>query len=173
MRKITCAIVALLVASGVLFAQEAYVKTGEGVRVKKIAFVGVNVYYIVHQMKGKLPPKNAAAIINADQDKVFSMSLMRDIDSQKIVNAIQEAYALNGYGNPAHGLQLFSVVTGDLKNGDNITIAYNAATKTTSCYFKGKGAAVGGVEFMKATWSIWFGKIDQPGLTQALMAQMP
>jgi hypothetical protein len=30
-------------------------------------------------------------------------------------------------------------------------------------------ATVPGEEFMKATWSIWFGKIDQPNLGDSLL----
>lgn len=165
--------VALFAIPALVFAQEAFTKTGEGVRVKNIAFINVNVYYIVHQMKGKLPGKNPQAIIDAEQEKTFWLSMMRDIDSQKIVGAIQEAYIKNGYNNPANGQQLFSVITGELKQGDNLTLYYNPASKTTTCTFKGRSATVAGSDFMKATWSIWFGKIDQPGLTQALMANIP
>lgn len=165
--------VALFAVPALLIGQEAFTKTGEGVRVKNIAFINVNVYYIVHQMKGKLPAKNPQAIIDADQEKTFWLSMMRDVDSQKIVGAIQEAYVKNGYNNPANGQQLFSIITGELKQGDNMTIYYSPATKTTTLSFKGKSSSVAGVDFMKATWSIWFGKIDQPGLTQALMANIP
>jgi len=171
MKRVMYGLLALFVCTA-LHAEDVWVKTGEGVRVKNIAFINVNVYYIVHQVKGKMPAKDPSAIINADQDKLFSLSMMRDIDSQKIVNAIVEAYHKNGYSNDANALALFSVVTGDLKQNDNITLVYSAASKTVSCYFKGKAASVGGVDFMKATWSIWFGNIDQPYLTQALMSQM-
>jgi len=33
-------------------------------------------------------------------------------------------------------------------------------------------ASVGGADFMKAVWSIWFGKIDQPSLGDAMIANM-
>lgn len=172
MRKLVLGFAALALVSGI-FAQEAFTKTGEGVRVKAIAFINVSVYYIVHSMKGPLPAKNPQAIINADQDKTFWLSMMRDIDSAKIVNAIQEAYVRNGYNNAGNGQACFGVITGELKQNDTITIYYSSASKTVTCSYKGKSASVGGVDFMKATWSIWFGNIDQPALTQQLMANMP
>jgi hypothetical protein len=39
---------------------------------------------------------------------------------------------------------------------------------------QGQGAAsVDGVDFMKAVWSIWFGKIDQPSLGDQLISRIP
>jgi hypothetical protein len=32
---------------------------------------------------------------------------------------------------------------------------------------------VDGVDFMKAVWSIWLGKIDQPKLGDQLISQLP
>lgn len=38
---------------------------------------------------------------------------------------------------------------------------------------QGMGSAtIGGVDFMKAVWSLWFGKIDQPRLGDDLMSKM-
>ncbi len=150
-----------------------FVTTGSGIRVKKIAFVSVNVYSITHQMKNPPASKNAQEIINADVDKRFTLKLLRDVEAEKIATAIKEAFANNGYTNKANIDTFSSVLTGDIKEGGTITISYNAATKTTSCSFAGKTSNVTGVDFMKATWSIWFGKIDQPALTQALMSKLP
>lgn len=173
-RKLAVALATLLMA-GTLAAQGAeWVTTGGGVRVKKIAFVSVNVYYITHQMRGTLPAKDAQAVLNADQDKRFILKMMRDVEAEKIVAAIREAYTRNGRGaSIPQGNQLFSVLTGNLAKDETISISYNAANKTTTCTYKGRSASVAGVDFMKATWSIWFGSIDQPGLTTALLSRMP
>lgn len=150
-----------------------FVTTGSGIRVKKIAFVSVKVYSITHQMKNPPASKDAQAIINADVDKRFTLKLLRDVEAEKIANAIKEAFDRNGYTNKANIDTFSSVLTGDIKEGGTITIAYNAGTKTTTCTFAGKTSSVSGVDFMKATWSIWFGKIDQPALTQDLMSKLP
>ncbi|MCX8000395.1 MAG: chalcone isomerase family protein [Leptospiraceae bacterium] len=150
-----------------------FVTTGSGIRVKKIAFVNVKVYSITHQMKNPPTSKDTQAIINADVDKRFTLKLLRDVEAEKIANAIKEAFDRNGYTNKANIDTFSSVLTGDIKEGGTITIAYNAGTKTTTCTFAGKTSSVNGVDFMKATWSIWFGKIDQPSLTQDLMSKLP
>jgi len=60
----------ILVSSFEVFAQSGdWVTTGSGTRVKKIAFVSVNVYSITHQMKNPPATKSAQAIIDADVEK--------------------------------------------------------------------------------------------------------
>jgi hypothetical protein len=54
-----------------------------------------------------------------------------------------------------------------------VTITYNSATKQTTFWEQGGGTqVVDGLDFMKATWSIWFGKIDQPSLGDALISKL-
>ena len=171
MRKIL--FVASIIFGFGLYAQaKDFTVTGSGVRVKKIAFVSVKVYSITHSMKD-VPAKNAQEIINADTDKKFVLKMMRDIEAEKIANAFKEAYGNNGYSNAGNISTISSVLSGDLKEGDTITFSYNSANKTVSLTSGGKTSNVAGVDFMKATWSIWFGKIDQPDLTQNLMSKIP
>ena len=160
-----------LLSVGIYAQAKDFTVTGSGVRVKKIAFVPVKVYSITHSMKD-VPAKNAQEIINADTDKKFVLKMMRDIDAEKIGNAIKEAYSNNGYTNSGNINTISSILTGDLKEGDTITFAYNSASKTVTCTMSGKTSNVSDLNFMKATWSIWFGKIDQPDLTQSLMSRI-
>ncbi len=153
--------------------QYGYYTTGYGIRVKNIAFINVNVYEVVHKMKEFPKVKSKAAVIEADVDKQMVLRMLREVDSARLVKAVGEAYALNGYGNTASINQLFGIVQGDVKKDEFIVITYTAATKTVSVYFRGKGSAVSGVDFMKATWSCWFGKIDQPALGDGLISQIP
>lgn len=165
-------VLALFVFGMDVMAQaQNYTTTGFGIRVKKIAFVSVNVYQITHQMKDVPANRSASEMINADTDKRFYLKMKRDVDAAKIGAAFNDAYTLNGYSNKANQQTLFGVLKGDLKENETITISYNATTKTTSCNYGGKTSTVAGVDFMKATWSIWFGKIDQPALTAALVGK--
>jgi hypothetical protein len=175
MRKILTIFFFLVSVSGLeVFAQAGdWVTTGSGIRVRKIAFVNVNVYSITHQMKNPPATKSAQAIIDADVEKKFTLKLMRSLDAEKISNAINDAYKLNGYTNQANIDTIRNVLVGDINEGETIVFSYNPANKTTSCTFRGKTSNVAGIDFMKATWSIWFGKIDQPALTQALMSKLP
>jgi hypothetical protein len=157
-----------LVFSFGLFAQAGLTQTGSAIR-EKFFF---KVYLITHAMK-EVPAKNAQDIINAETDKKFTLKMLRGVESAKISGAFTEAFTKNGHSDKLQQLNTFSnVLTGDLAENDVITISYNAASKAVSCSYKGKTSTVNGSDFMKAVWSIWFGKIDPSSITQSLMSQI-
>lgn len=163
----------LVLAAGAR-ADGDYVRTGSATRVKKVAFISVEVCDIVHSMKALPKPKSKQAIIDMDVDKKFELTLKRDVDHERIVNALKEAYAQNGYTDAAKIGQAMAVVRGELKKGSRIVIAYDADKKATTLNVDGSGSAtVPGVDFMKGTWRIWFGSIDQADLGDRLMSQIP
>ncbi|MCU0685815.1 MAG: hypothetical protein MUF34_26840, partial [Polyangiaceae bacterium] len=63
----------------------------------------------------------------------------------------------------------------ELKEKSYLTFAYNAEQKTTTLTAAGKSVSVGGEDFMKATWNIWFGSgiDDQTGLGDQLISKLP
>jgi hypothetical protein len=156
-------------ASALERGADGYFKTGEGIRYKKIAFLNIKVYAIDHYMKDLPPSKSKEAVINADVDKKFSWKMLRTVDAEKIRNALREAYAMNGYRDAGKINQFVASITKELKSGDNVTIKYDAANKTTTISSPAGSATVGGEDFMKATWKIWFGNIDQKNLGDELL----
>jgi len=167
----------LAVATGA-FALDAnkdgWFHTGDGIRTKSVAFINVKVYAIGHDMKALPPSKSKQAVIDADVDKRITWKMLRDVDHEKITNALKEAYAQNGYGDGGKIAQAMSAFKSELKENTYVTIAYNSTSKATTFTVMGAGggsATVGGVDFMKATWSIWFGKIDQPSLGDAMISR--
>lgn len=156
-------------ASALERGADGYFKTGEGIRYKKIAFINIKVYSIDHYMKDLPPAKSKEAVINADVDKKFSWKMLRTVDAEKIRNALREAYAKNGYNDAGKINQFVASITKELKSGDNVTIKYDAANKTTTISSPAGSATVGGEDFMKATWKIWFGNIDQKNLGDELL----
>jgi Chalcone isomerase-like len=168
------AFVAVLLAAGGLFAQGDYILTGTGIRVKTVAFIDVNVYAISHSMKQLPPAKSKQAVIAMDTGKKFVWTMKRDVDHEKIVKALKDAYAMNGYADSAKIGQFVGAFKGELKEKSSVTIVYDADKKATTVTVGGGGSAtVPGVDFMKATWSIWLGKIDQPKLGDQLIAKIP
>ncbi len=149
--------------------RDGFYHTGEGVRVKKIAFINIKVYAIDHYMKDLPPAKSKQAVIDADVDKKFSWKMLRTVDADKIKNALREAYAKNGYNDSAKIASFVDSIAKELKQGDNVTIKYDAAKKATTITSPAGSATVAGEEFMKATWKIWFGNIDQKGLGDELL----
>jgi hypothetical protein len=154
--------------------KDGYYHTGTGVRVRTIAFVDVDVYEISHFMKELPPAKSKGAVVDMDVDKKISFKMLRDVDADKIKEALKEAYAMNGYGDGANIGKALGTFTSELKEGALTNIVYDAAKKTTPFTAAGGGSAtIEGVDFMKATWRIWFGKINQPKLGDARLSRIP
>ncbi len=154
--------------------KEGWIKTGEGVRTKTVVFVTVDVYHIAHFMK-KLPPKKSKqAVIDMETDKKFVWTMLRDVDRDKIQDALRDAYDMNGYKDKAKIDKFVGVFFNDLKKGQHVTITYDPASVMTSVFVEGGGAAsIPTTAFMKGTWSIWFGRIDPPSLGDDLIKYLP
>jgi Chalcone isomerase-like len=166
------AIAAMVVLTGSAIAGD-WIHTGSGIRVKTILIVDVNVYSISHSMKEKPAEKSKSAVINADVDKKFDCKMLRDLEAEKLKNALSEAYAKNGYTDKAKIGKVLGAFTSDLKEGQTFSIKYDAAAKTTTFTANGQGSVtVDGVDFMKGTWSIWFGNIDQKNLGNQLISKL-
>ena len=147
--------------------------TGSGVRVKKVAIIDVNVYAISHYMKQLPPSKSKQAVIDMDTGKKFVWTMKRDVDNEKIQKALTDAFAMNGYSDAGKIAQFTGAFKGELKEKSSVSIVYDADKKETSVSTGSGSATVGGVDFMKAVWSIWFGKIDQPNLGDQLISKIP
>jgi hypothetical protein len=105
-----------------------------------------------------------------DTDKRFTWRMLRDVEHEKIQNALTEAFAMNGYSDQSKIGPFVAAFSGDLKKGQGVTILYSSGPKTVTVNVQGGGSAtLSGLDAMKAVWSIWFGKIDQPGLGDALI----
>lgn len=154
-------------------AQAGWIHTGDAVRTKSVGPFTAKVYSIRHDMKEKVA-KSKPAVIEADVDKKFTWRMLRDVDSKKIQKALQEAFALNGYGDGGKIGQFVGAFNKDeVKEDSAVVITYNAANKTTTIWVQNAGSAtIGGADFMKAVWSIWFGKIDQPSMGDQLISKL-
>jgi hypothetical protein len=149
--------------------KEGFYETGEGIRFKKVAFINVKVYDITSYAKELPASTDKAAMISLDADKKLAWRMLRSVDSEKIRNALREGFAKNGYTDKAKIDQFIAPFQNELKDGSYVTIAYDAASKKTTVFVSGGKAVVEGADFMKATWSLWFGNIDQPDLSQKLI----
>ena len=108
-----------------------------------------------------------------DTEKRFVLTMLRDVDRETIVKALRDAYAMNDYRDAAKIGRFVAAFKGDLMAGAEVTIDYDPRAKTTTIAVGGETATVGGIDFMKATWRIWLGKIDQPRLGDELIARLP
>jgi hypothetical protein len=167
------AFAAIFLAVGSLLALPGYTLTGTGVRVKTIGAVNIDVYRISHYMEQLPATRSREAVIDMDTSKKFVWTMLRDVDRASIVKALRDAYALNQYSDTPKIERFVAAFEGDLKSGAEVTIAYDPGAKATTVTVAGGGTAtVAGVDFMKATWRIWLGKIDQPRLSDELIGRL-
>ena len=166
------AVLSVMLAGVGAFADD-WTLTGSGIRVKTIAVVDVNVYAISHYMKQLPPAKSKQAVIEADVGKKFVWTMKRDVDQEKIQKALTDAFAMNGYGDGGKISAFMGAFKAELKEKSTVSIVYDADKKETSVTTGSGSATIGGVDFMKAVWSIWFGKIDQPSLGDQLIGKLP
>ena len=168
-------IVALFVTLGVherSASADGMVHTGDAVRTKSVGPFTAKVYAIRHDMKEKPPSKSKQAVIDADVDKKFTWKMLRDVDSPKIKKALEDALHMNGFNDGGKIGQFVGAFNKDeVKENSAVVISYNAANKTTTIWVQNGGSAsIAGADFMKAVWSIWFGKIDQPSMGDQLIS---
>jgi hypothetical protein len=174
---VVLALLALFAASGSALAldrgADGWFHTGEGVRVKTLLLLSFDVYSIGHDMKELPPARSKAAVILTDTDKRFVWRMLRDVDHEKIRKALSDAFAVNGYADASKIGPFVGAFSGDLVKGAQVTIRYDSTAKAVAVSVQGGGTAtVPGFEFMKAVWSIWFGRIDQPALGDALLKNL-
>jgi hypothetical protein len=166
------AFAAVLLATMNLLAAD-WQLTGSAIRVKSVAFIDVNVYEITHYMKELPATKSKQAVIEMETGKKFAWTMKRDVDHEKIQNALKEAFAMNGYSDAGKIGSFMGAFTSELKEKSHVNIVYDADKKATTVTVDGGGSAtIEGSDFMKAVWSIWFGKIDQSKLGDQLISKL-
>ena len=161
-------------ASAIQPGKNGYYLTGSAVRTKTIGPFSFKVYAVRHDMKGPLPSKSKQAVIDADVDKKFTWRMLRDVDSDKIRDAMREAFKMNGYTNGAKITPFVNAFNKEEVSEDSaVVIQYDAKAKATTIWVQDGGrATVPGVDFMKGVWRMWFGKIDQPSMGDQLISKM-
>ena len=154
-------------------AADGWYHTGDGIRVKKVVFVNVKVYAISHAMKQLPATKSKQAVIDMDTDKKIAFRMLRDVDAEKLQDAMRDGFEKNGYSDGGKIAQFVGAFTNEIKENQWVTIKYDSATQKTTIMVQGSGqATVPGVDFMHAVWSLWFGNIDQPELGDAMISRM-
>lgn len=152
-----------------------YLRTGESVRVLRGREGEVRLYAVAHEMKHTPRERTGQAVVDAEVDKRVTLRMLEDASVEALTGSLRDAYLRNGYTELVNIRAFLGAFQGrDLRSGSYVTVVYDAAAKTTTVTVQGGGTcAVEGVGFMRATWNVWFGKTDQPGLAEALLARLP
>ena len=168
------ALLALTVTAAPSAFADPMIQTGEAVRTKSVGPFTAKVYAIRHDMKEKPATKSKQAVIDADVDKKFTWRMLRDVDSTKIQKALTEALQMNGFTDAGRTAQFVGAFNKEeVKENTAVVISYNSTAKNVTIWVQGAGSAtIAGADFMKAVWSIWLGKIDQPAMGDQLISKL-
>jgi hypothetical protein len=143
------------------------VLNGAGLRKKFIIKVYVGALYLA-QKSG-----DPAAILAADAPWKVSMFFLRDVGHEKMVDAFKEGFQNNSPGQlPQHlaDLKKFEAVLQDLKEGQELAVAYAPGEGTTITTPSGAAATVPGLGFGTALLRNWLGqKPADAGLKQGML----
>jgi hypothetical protein len=107
------------------------------------------------------PSENAEQVISSDQVKRVQMSMLRDLERGKIVEAVQEGFQKNsGPEMPRLQQRLDQFVKSipDLKAGQTIVITYAPGSGTLIKAGGGDEVTLPGKDFADALFSVWLGR---------------
>jgi len=106
------------------------------------------------------PTDDGAQAISSDQTKQVRMHMLRDLERDKIVEAVQEGFQKNS-GPDMPRLQdrlgQFLKAIPDLKGGQQIVITYLPGSGTVVKAGRGEEITIPGKDFADALFSVWLG----------------
>lgn len=151
-----------------------YQRTGQAVQIGNHWPFRIEICSITHEVKRLPAVKSSQAVIDLEADKRLTLEMLRDIDMERFTFMLRAGYRRNGYDDVKRVTALLQALSGkELKKGDVVTIRYDPATKVTRLAVKGgETSSVEGVDFMRATWSLWFGKTSPSDMGEQLASLM-
>lgn len=132
---------------------------GMGVRVKKVAFIGVKVYVAGLYLAEK--SSDPAKILAADAPRQLIMHfLYKEVGKAKLVEAWNEGFEKNA-GDKSGALkariETFNGFWPDMKSGDRAVLTYIPGTGVEVEIKGQKAGTIEGKDFADALFSIWLG----------------
>jgi hypothetical protein len=154
-------------------AADGYYRTGSAVQTASHWPFTIDVFAIWHDTRQLPSTSTRQALIDLDADKRFTMEMMRDLDADKLRDGLRAGFHRNGYADDAVIDRFLAPLTGTLAKGKAMWIFYDATEKRTRLLVDANASSsIEGVEFMRATWSIWFGNSKPSDIGDALIKDL-
>lgn len=136
------------------------VLNGMGVRVKKIAFIGIKVYVAGLYLTAK--ENDPAKILAADEPRQLVMHFVyKEVEKEKLLEGWNDGFAKNSPDKVASlktQIGQFNACWDSMKAGERAVMTYIPGTGTI-VEIKGKVVAtIAGKEFADALFAIWLGR---------------
>lgn len=155
-------------------APPGFVHTGTGTRVRSRAWVDVKLYDISHFMRTLPEKKTRQAVIESHCDKRFVLKFRMDVPADTAKDTLRAGFERNGFTDKDKIERFLSAFgTDGVKDGTRVVIHFDADADATSMTVGSLPAqTIAGVEFMRAVWSLWLGRSDQPKLGEQLVSRL-
>lgn len=144
-----------------------------GAGLRTATFLNVKVYAAGLYVENT--SQDAAQVIGSDQVKHVRMSMQRDLEKQKLADAISEGFEKNSKAQlPALQERLNKLIAAipDLKKGDELSLTYVPGKGTQVKTKGGKELSIEGKDFADALFAVWLGKKPADGdLKKAMLGQ--
>jgi hypothetical protein len=159
--------------SGLERGKDGYFHTGDGIRVKSLILLKLKIYAIGHDMRELPATASRQAVMEMDVDKRLSWKMLRDAGGDRLQGILRDGFARNGFGDAARIAAFLAPFRGGLRENQRVVISYASSAKATTVAVEGGSpVSIAGLDFMKATWGMWFGNTEDPALGDALIARL-
>jgi hypothetical protein len=159
--------------AGLERGKDGYFHTGDGIRVKSLVVVKLKIYAIGHDMRELPATATKQAVMEMDVDKRLSWKMLRDAGGDRLQGILRDGFARNGFGDAARISAFLEPFRGGLRENQRVVISYASQANATTVSVEGAvPVSITGLDFMRATWGMWFGNTEDPALGDALIARL-
>lgn len=128
---------------------------------------------VVHDVERLPADPSRQALLDVDVDKRLTLIALSDVDADTMREGLRERFARRGFGDRERVDRFLAALTGRIARGQSVIISYDAAAKITRLAVEGRTATTGeGLDFMRATWSLWFGESVPSSLADSLRSEV-
>jgi hypothetical protein len=125
---------------------------------------------LAHDVRELPPSRTPEAIIELDTDKRMTLHALRDLPGERMRKTLAERYAKRGFTDAARVARFLAPLHGTIPRSATVAFAYEAATQTTRLTVGAETTSEQGLDFMQATWAIWFGPTASAETAKQLLA---
>jgi hypothetical protein len=112
-------------------------------------------------------------LLELDADKRMTLHALRGLPGDRVRKTLVARYAKRGFADASRVEQFLSPLQGPIAKGASVSFAYEAATKTTRLTVGAASTTEHGVDFMQATWALWFAPSAPADTAEDLMRHLP
>jgi ubiquinone/menaquinone biosynthesis C-methylase UbiE len=125
-----------------------------------------------HDVRAFPLDRSPQAVVELAADKRMTLRFLADLDAGRLRDGLRKRYAKRGHRDAEAVERFLSILSGPIARGESLVIAFDPESTSTRLTLRGDSTVVGGSEFMKATWRLWF-ESTPAALTEALMKYLP